>query len=62
MQSKTNNTYYSLGFNEFKMSVTSNMELIQNNLEPNILENLKELTKTIIFEEYRKSKEYFYWK
>ena len=41
VQSKSNNTYYSLGFNEFKMSVTSNMELIQNNLEPNILENLK---------------------
>lgn len=59
IQRGTNNTYYNLGFNEFKMSVTSNMELIQNNLEPNILENLKELTKTIIFEEYKNPKSTF---
>ena len=37
------------------MNVTSNMELIQNNIEPNILANLKELTKIINFEEYKDS-------
>ena len=52
---KTNESYYKLGFNEFKMNVTSNMELIQNNIEPNILANLIELTKITNFEEYKDS-------
>ena len=51
----TNDSYYSLGFNEFKMNVKSNIELIKNSIEPNILESLNKLTKQIIFEEYKQS-------
>ena len=31
---ETNESYYKLGFNEFDMNVTSNMELIHNEIDP----------------------------
>ena len=50
---ETNESYSKIGFNEFKINTTSNMELIKNNIEPNTLETLKELAKLIIFEKYK---------
>ena len=49
---ETNESYYKLGFNEFNMNVTSNMELIHNKIEPNILDKLKAISKLIYFEKY----------
>lgn len=34
---ETNNTYDNLGFNEYRINVTSNMELTYNKKEPKIL-------------------------
>jgi len=54
---ETNETYSNLGFNEFKINVTSNMDLINNEIEPKILEKLKNLSKLISFEKYKDSNE-----
>ena len=42
-----NESYYNLGFNEFKMNVYSNMELISNELSPNITQKLNLLSQMI---------------
>ena len=49
---EANETQDSFGFNEFSMDVTSNMELIHNEIEPKILEKLNALSKYISFEKY----------
>ena len=56
---ETNETYNNLGFNEFNMNVTSNMELIHNEIEPKILEKLIKISKLISFEIYKEPKEIF---
>ena len=50
---ETNNTYDNLGFNEFRINVTSNMELIYNKKEPKILEKLNDISKSISFEKFK---------
>ena len=47
-----NETQDNFGFNEFSMDVTSNMELVHNEIEPTILEKLKIIAKYISFEKY----------
>ena len=47
------------GFNEFSMNITSNMELIQNGIEPKILEKLLKISKLISFEIYKEPEETF---
>ena len=54
---ETNESYYKLGFNEFNMNVTSNMELIHNEIEPNILDKIKSISKLITFEKYKEINE-----
>ena len=49
----TNESYYKLGYNQFKMNVSSNIILIQNKIEKNILENLDKLSKLFKFEKSR---------
>ena len=44
---EANETQDSFGFNEFSMDITSNMELIHNEIEPKILEKLNALSKYI---------------
>ena len=46
----TNESYYKLGYNEFKMNVSSNIILIQNKIEKKVLENLGKLSKLFKFE------------
>ena len=46
----TNESYYKLGYNQFKMNVSSNIKLIQNKIEKNILEDLNKLSKLFVFE------------
>lgn len=46
----TNESYYKLGYNQFKMNVSSNIILIQNKIEKNILVNLDNLSKLFKFE------------
>ena len=53
----TNETYDNYGFNEFSMNVTSNMELIYNEIEPNILKKLNIISRHISFEKYNNSNE-----
>ena len=48
----TNESFYNLGLNEFKMNVTSNMVLIKTSSEPKIMENLNDLSQIINFELY----------
>lgn len=54
---ENNNTYNNLGFNEYRINVTSNMELTYNKKEPKILEKLNEISKSICFEKYKGSYE-----
>ena len=49
---ETNNTYDNLGFNEYRINVTSNMELTYNKKEPKILKKLSDISKSISFEKY----------
>ena len=51
----TNESYYNLGFNEFKMNVNSNMELISNVLSPNITQKLNILSQMINLEMFEVS-------
>ena len=44
---ETNESYYNLGINEYKMNVTSNMKLIETKNEPKTLEKLINLTHII---------------
>lgn len=50
---ETNESFYNLGFNEFKLNAKSNMELIKSGLEPKTLDNLKYLSQLIKFELYQ---------
>lgn len=54
---ETNESYYKLGFNEFDMNVTSNMELIHNEIDPKILKKLNVLSNLISFEKYKELNE-----
>ena len=54
---ETNNTYDNFGINEFRINVTSNMELIYNKIEPKIIKKLNDISKSIIFEKYKDSYE-----
>ena len=47
---KTNISYYRLGYNQFKMNVSSKMKLLQNKKNPKILETLDNFAKKINFE------------
>ena len=47
---KTNISYYRLGYNQFKMNVSSKMKLLQNKKNPKILETLNNFAKKINFE------------
>ena len=49
----TNESYYSLYLNEFKINVTSNMTLIKTSYEPEILEKLNYLSEIINLELYK---------
>lgn len=51
----TNESYYNLGFNEFKMNVYSNMELILNELSPDITKKLNLLSQMINLEIFKVS-------
>lgn len=51
----TNESYYNLGFNKFKMNVYSNMELILNELNPNITQKLNLLSQMINLEIFKVS-------
>jgi len=46
----TNESYYKLGYNQFKMNVSSNIILIQNKIEKSTLENLDKLSQFLKFE------------
>lgn len=46
----TNESNYNLGFKEFRMNVSSNMELILNELSPNIIQKLTFLSQMINLE------------
>ena len=50
---ETNESYYDLGINEFKMDVTSSMILIKNSLEPKILQILNNLSQMTNLELYK---------
>ena len=54
---ETNESYYKLGFNEINMITISNMELIHNKIEPNILDKLKSISKLITFEKFKEINE-----
>ena len=54
---ETNESYYKLGFNEFKMNVTSNMELIHSGKDPKILDKLNAISNLISFEKYEELNE-----
>ena len=54
---ETNESYYNLGFNEFNMNVTSNMELINNEINKKIIDKLNEISNLIKFEIYKESNE-----
>ena len=47
---EANQSYYKLGYNQFKMNVTSNMKLLNNKIEVKILEKLNNLNKKFNFE------------
>lgn len=49
---ETNDSYYNLGLNQYKMNVTSNMKLIQKKNEPKTLEKLNNLTQYMNFTIY----------
>jgi hypothetical protein len=49
----TNESFYNLGLNEFKMNVTSNMKLIKASLEPNLLQILNDLSQKVKLELYK---------
>ena len=50
---ETNESYYNLALDEFKMNVTSNMKLIQSKIEPITLLNLNHLCQKIKLEIYK---------
>ena len=52
-KSETNQTYYNLGLNEFKMNVSSNMVLIKTASEPTTLQKLNKLSQIINLELYK---------
>ena len=54
---ETNESYFKLGFNEFNMNITSNMELIHNEIDPKILNKLNSRSNFISFEKYKESNE-----
>jgi len=54
---ETNESYHNLGINEFNMNVTSNMELIYNEIDQKILDKLNAISKFISFEKYQEAKE-----
>ena len=51
----TNESYYNLGFNLFKMIVSSNMELILNELSPKVIQKLNILSNMINLEIFQAS-------
>lgn len=53
--STANESFYNLGFNEFKLNAKSNI-LIKNGLEPKTLTNLKQLSELLKMELYQKKK------
>ena len=58
--STANESFYNLGFNEFKLNAKSNMLLIKNGLEPKTLTNLKHLSELLKMELYQKKKPSIY--
>ena len=50
-----NESYYNLGFKEFKINVNSNMEIISNELSPNITQKLNILSQMINLELFKVS-------
>lgn len=52
---KSNISYYSLGYNQFKMNVSSKMNLIQNKKEIKTIEILNNLSKKLDFEKLKNS-------
>ena len=52
--SAANESFYNLGFNEFKLNAKSNMKLIKNGLDPKTLTNLKHLDELLKMELYQK--------
>ena len=55
-EKNSNESFYNLGFNEFKLNAKSNMQLIKNGLEPETLANLKRLSELIKMELYQAKK------
>ena len=51
----TNESYYNLGFDQFKMDVASDMKLILNELSPNIIQKLNSLSQLINLEIFNTS-------
>jgi len=51
----TNESYYNLGFDQFKMDVASDMKLILNELSPNIIQKLNSLSQLINLEIFNNS-------
>ena len=49
---KTNISFYNLGYNQFKMNVSSKMELLETQIDIHILNNLNKLSKKFQFEKY----------
>ena len=54
---ESNESYYNLGFNEFNMNVTSNMELIYNEIDQKIMDKLNAISKFISFEKFQETNE-----
>ena len=52
--SAANESFYNLGFNEFKLNAKSNMKLIKNGIDPKTLTNLKHLDELLKMELYQK--------
>ena len=52
--SAANESFYNLGFNEFKLNAKSNMKLIKNGVDPKTLTNLKHLDELLKMELYQK--------
>ena len=59
-EKNSNESFYNLGFNEFKLNAKSNMQLIKNGLEPKTLTNLKHLSELLRMELYQKKKTSIY--
>ena len=58
--SAANESFYNLGFNEFKLNAKSNMKLIKNGVDPKTLTNLKHLDELLKMELYQKKKSSIY--